>query len=51
MSLYGQNVTIGGVACGLVMRGGSNGRYLAVFTAGNGALLALLLAAVWLAPV
>ena len=31
MSLYGNKIKIGGVTCGLVMRGGSNGRYLAVF--------------------
>lgn len=31
MSLYGNQLQIGGVTCGLVMRGGSNGRYLAVF--------------------
>ena len=35
----------------LQSQGARPGRYLAVFTAGNGALLALLLAAVWLAPV
>ena len=31
MSLYGNQIQIGGVTCGLVMRGSSNGRYLAVF--------------------
>lgn len=31
MSLYGDQLQIGGVTCGLVMRGGSNGTYLAVF--------------------
>lgn len=31
MSLYGNKIKIGGVTCGLVMRGGSNGQYLAVF--------------------
>lgn len=31
MSLYGNKIKIGGVTCGLVMRGSSNGRYLAVF--------------------
>ena len=31
MSLYGNRIKIGGVTCGLVMRGVSNGRYLAVF--------------------
>ena len=31
MSLYGNKIKIGGVTCGLVMRGVSNGRYLAVF--------------------
>lgn len=31
MSLYGNNIQISGVTCGLVIRGRSNGRYLAVF--------------------
>lgn len=31
MRLYGDKIKIGGVTCGLVMRGGSNGRYMAVF--------------------
>ena len=31
MSLYGTSVTIGGVPCGLVVRGASNGQYQAVF--------------------
>ena len=31
MSLYGNTIEIGGVTCGMVMRGSSNGRYLAVF--------------------
>ena len=31
MSLYGNQIQIGGVSCGMVTRGGSNGRYLAVF--------------------
>lgn len=31
MSLYGNQLRIGGVTCGLVMRGSSNGIYLAVF--------------------
>ena len=31
MSLYGNQIQISGVPCGMVTRGGSNGRYLAVF--------------------
>ena len=31
MSLYGTGLTIGGVTCGMVMRGSANGRYIAVF--------------------
>ena len=31
MSLYGQNSKIDGVVCGLVLRGGANGQYEAVF--------------------
>lgn len=31
MSLYGNQIQIGGVTCGMVTRGSSNGRYLAVF--------------------
>ena len=31
MSLYGSNIQIDGVACGLVMRGSLNGQYLVVF--------------------
>lgn len=31
MSLYGNKIQINGVTCGLVIRGRSNGRYLAVF--------------------
>lgn len=31
MSLYGNNIQISGVTCGMVMRGISNGKYLAVF--------------------
>lgn len=31
MSLYGETVKIGGLSCGLVMRGAVNGQYLAVF--------------------
>lgn len=31
MSLYGTELQIGGVTCGMVMRGISNGKYLAVF--------------------
>ena len=31
MSLYGNNIQISGVTCGLAIRGRSNGRYLAVF--------------------
>ena len=31
MSLYSTNITIGGVSCGIVMRGIENGEYLAVF--------------------
>ena len=31
MSLYGSNIQIDGVACGLVMRGSINGQYLVVF--------------------
>ena len=31
MSLYGNNLTIGGVTCGMVLRGAANGRYLAIF--------------------
>ena len=31
MSLYGTNLQIGGVTCGIVMRGSGNGKYLAVF--------------------
>lgn len=31
MSLYGTKLQIGGVTCGIVMRGSGNGKYLAVF--------------------
>ena len=31
MSLYGNGIQISGVTCGMVMRGSSNGKYLAVF--------------------
>ena len=31
MSLYGTGLTIGGVTCGMVLRGSANGRYIAVF--------------------
>lgn len=31
MSLYGETCKIGGLSCGLVLRGGSNGSYQAVF--------------------
>ena len=31
MSLYGTGLTIGGVTCGMVLRGAANGRYIAVF--------------------
>ena len=31
MSLYSNSLSIGGVPCGLVMRGAQNGQYLAVF--------------------
>lgn len=31
MSLYGNHIQISGVTCGMVMRGSSNGKYLAVF--------------------
>ena len=31
MSLYGQNSKIDGVVCGLVLLGGANGQYEAVF--------------------
>ena len=31
MSLYGNNIQISGVTCGMVMQGISNGKYLAVF--------------------
>ena len=31
MSLYGETLKIGGVVCGLVLRGRSNGEYRAVF--------------------
>ena len=31
MSLYGETLKIGGVVCGLVLRGGANGQYEAVF--------------------
>lgn len=31
MSLYGANITIDGIVCGMVMRGSKNGQYRAVF--------------------
>ena len=31
MSLYGTKLQIGGITCGIVMRGSGNGKYLAVF--------------------
>ena len=31
MSLYGEKFKIGGLSCGLVLRGGTNGEYRVVF--------------------